>query len=271
MIDTTLAWLQSLEWTRLFPELLGKMLGVLMGAVISWWLLFRKRLKQLDRLKRGESDELLFQAHFLQPTGDGKYVLFFRNVAPRRTIDQAYENPVAQDALRKLASQTTLNSPVIQTDGRIGFEILNDAISIVSGSLATSPIARRVWLFCMTCEDRNIVRKECVRCFLFRSEDLEHFADWKWCRTHVQVERPWHWVRIVTLHRIARYHHDEQLALPLQTTSRGPLIDDQRRHRRIMALSLGIYEAEVPIGDPVDVDWDQHNTELEQLDVTLEG
>lgn len=271
MFDTFLQWLETLQWSRLVPELLGKALGVLVGIAFSWWLLFRKRLKYLDRLRRGESDELLFQAHFLKPIDGDRFQLFFRNLVPRQTIQHAYENPVAQETLQSLTLQTTLNSPVIPTEGRIGFEILNDAVSILSGTLATSPMPRRVWLFCMTCEDRKLVRKECVRCFLFREEDLNRFANWDWCRKHVTVERPWHWVRIVTLHRIARFHLDEQLALPDQRDSKGPLLDDQRRHRRIIPLSLGIFEDEVPICDPVTVKWEDKQSDLEARKVSLQN
>ena len=57
----------------------------------------------------------------------------------------------------------------------------------------------------MTCEDRHVVRKRCVRCFLIRPEDLRRFGDWTWCCTKVRVEKPWHWYRVVALHCIARF------------------------------------------------------------------
>lgn len=261
-------WLSDMEWSRMLPEILGKAVGVLLGVAISWWVLFRKRLKTLDRLRRGDSDELLFQMHYLLPTDDGRVQLLFRNIAPRRTIDDAYDNPAARETLRQLARQTTLNAPIVPTQGRIGFEILNDATSILSGWLATSSMARRPYLFCMTCEDRQVVRKECVRCFLFREEDLMRFADWAWCRDQVRVEKPWHWLRVVTLHRIASYHKDECTALPVRDDS-VPFVDDQRRHRRIVTLSLGLCEEEVATGPPCRVDWADKLPDLKDRKVEL--
>ncbi len=269
MIDPIFSWLQSLDWSRLVPEILGKGIGVLAGVAISWWLLFRKRMKSLDRLQRGDSDDLLFQAHYLIPTTDDSLQLVFRNVAPRQTLDTAYDNPLAREELKKLAAATTLGSPILPTQGRIGFEVLNDAAGILSGFLATSPMPRRVWLFCMTCEDRAIVRKQCIRCFLIAETDLKRFSDWQWCRENVRTERPWHWFRIVALHRIARHHDDEQLALPNRDDGLMPLVDDQRKHRRIMPLSLGLPESEIAIGPALSIQWLEKERELARLGIEL--
>lgn len=269
-MEIWLDWLKDLEWNRLIPELLGKGLGVLAGIAISWWVLFRKRLRYLDRLRRGDTDDLLFQAHYLLPLDDGRFQLIFRNVAPRRTIDEAYDNPIARDALRELGRATTLNAPIVSTSGRVGFDILNDAVSILSGWLATSSMPRKVWLFCMTCEDRELVRRTCIRCFLFQQDDLQRFADWQWCRQSVCVEKPWHWVRVVTLHRIACFQHDEELSLPKVQQETAPLIDDQRKHRRIISLSLGINDQEVAVGQPIEINWDEKQPELEKRGIVLQ-
>jgi hypothetical protein len=271
MIDQIVQWLQSLQWSRLVPEILGKGLGVVAGILISWWLLFRKRMQSLDRLQRGDSDDLLFQAHYLIPLPNECFQLVFRNVAPRQTIETAYDNPIAQDELKRLSDQTTLAAPILLTQGRIGFEILNDAAGILSGFLATSPMPRRVWLFCMTCEDRAIVRKECIRCFLISEPDLKRFADWQWCRQNVFVERPWHWFRIVALHRIARYQQDELLALPIRDDGLMPLVDEQRKHRRLVPLSLGLIDSEAAVGPPMSIDWPSHEAELSKMGLAPDG
>jgi hypothetical protein len=65
-----------LEWQRVVPEITGKFIGFLLGFFASWFLLFRRHLKALDRLRRGDSDDVLFQAHFLAPVpGTDKCVL----------------------------------------------------------------------------------------------------------------------------------------------------------------------------------------------------
>ena len=82
------------------------------------------------------------------------------------------------------------------------------------------------------------------------------FQDWKWCETNVLVERPWHWFRIVALHRISLFHRDEKLIFEgPQDASAMPLVEEHRKHRRLMPLSLGIMPNEVAIAEPTSIDW----------------
>lgn len=50
-----------------------------------------------------------------------------------------------------------------------------------------------------------------------------------------------------------------------------PLVDDQRRHRRLVPLSLGLAESEVPIGPPLTIDWPTKEEELRQLGINVDG
>lgn len=55
------AWISELEWSRLIPELVGKGLGFMLGFAASWYFLFRKRIRELQRFQQGDSDDILFQ------------------------------------------------------------------------------------------------------------------------------------------------------------------------------------------------------------------
>ena len=288
-------YLQTFEWTRLFPELLGKMLGVITGFAVSWFVLVRRRLKALERVQAGDSDDFIFQAHFLLPapaqlgnrqektvlkeSKPGKFVLVFRNMAPKTTLNDLYDNIAVRDVVKQLADQCTMVDPVLQTKGTLGFELLNDALGHIAGIFAISPTARQTWLFMMTCEDRQIVRKKCVRCFLIRPHDLKRFADWQWCVQSLQVERPWHWFRIVALHQIAQQYTEQQCQYTEQqrraaatdiADERMPLVNSQDHHDRIRPVSLGIAENEILVETPVTVDWSSHLTELAKMGLNLE-
>ncbi len=272
-------WLQNIfdtwDWSVFLPEVLGKATGVATGILLSWFLVIRRRLKSMGKLQRGDSDDVLFQAHYLHPIesddGIARVGLLFRNVAEKRTIEQVYDNPAAAAIVRSLGDETTLDQPILPTQGTIGFEVLNDAAGWMSGSIATSPSARTVWLFCITAEDRQVVRKRCVRCFMIRPEDLKRFHDWKWCRDCVRVERPWHWFRVVALHRIARLYADQQrMHFGDDNADRMPLVDNQMAHRRILPLSLGLVDTETPIGPPVAIDWDTILSSFHEKALTLE-
>lgn len=262
-------WIEAIiadwDWNSFWPETIGKATGVIIGIMASWFLLIRRRLQSMNRLKSGDSDDVLFQAHYLVALPGGRdgenslprYQLVFRSVAEKKIVPQIYDNPAAADLIKILGDQTSLNQPVLPTHGTIGFEVLNDAASWMSGVAATSSNQRQVWMFCMTAEDRQVVRKRCVRCFLIQPDDLKRFHDWKWCRDHVTVERPWHWFRVVALHRVARLYADEcRMHSQPQNSTAMPLVDDQTAHRRIIPLSLGLIETEKPVCEPFEVDWE---------------
>ena len=190
-------WLATLQWDRMVPEFAGKALGVITGFVVSWFVLVRRRMKALERMQRGDSDDFIFQMHVLlgDESSPQDVTLVFRNVAPKTTLNDLYDNEAVRQRVKELADGCSLADPVLQTRGTLGFELLNDALGHVAGVLALSPLPRRRWIFAMTCEDRQVVRKKCVRCFLIQPNDLVRFADWTWCRGHVRVEKPWHWFR----------------------------------------------------------------------------
>ncbi|WP_146534586.1 hypothetical protein [Rubripirellula reticaptiva] len=291
----------TLQWERLLPEFLGKAGGFLAGILVSWFLLFRRRLNAIQRLQSGDSDDFVFQVHYLSPddTNDSaavdgpsagevetsasqvaeqmpqRWVLLFRNMAPKTTLNDLYDNIAVREAVEKAANDCTLADPILNTEGTLGFELVNDAMGHIAGLFAVTSIPREPWLFAMTCEDRTVVRKKCVRCFLIRPDDLRRFADWKWCRQCVSVEKPWHWFRIVALHRIAIAWLDEekqQLLEALQDRSAAmPLVDKQVRHDRIRSLSLGVYRDDQPIGAPCRIDWSKRIVDLERLGLKLES
>jgi hypothetical protein len=247
----------------------GEVIGVLVGFLISWFLLIRKRRLALNRLLKGDSDDILFQTHHLHAVpGSNHFVLLFRNVCPNTKVDRLYDNPAANQIVREIADKTSLANPVLQTEGKLGFEILNDAFIHAAGHLASTPFEREPWLFAMTCEDRQIVRRRCIRCFLIRPQDLGRFADWAWCRDHVLCEKPWHWYRIVALHQIALQWKAEQGRTTAE--ARAPLVDEQATHSRVRELSVGVYSGEEPVGEPVTVAWSTHVPDLKRLGLTLD-
>lgn len=272
-------WLKGLDWARMVPEISGKFIGFLLGFLASWLLVFRRHLRALDRLKRGDSDDVLFQAHFLVPVetpGASREdcVLVFRNLMPSTTVNELYDNPAARKIVRQMAEDTTLKNPVLRTEGMLGFEVLNDAFNHVAGHLATTPFTREPWLFAMTCEDRKVVRRKCVRCFLIRPAELALFADWHWCRDRVRCEQPWHWYRVVALHQLAvQWQQEEKEAAEAAASGKAqgmPLVDKHATHRRIRTLSVGLNTQERAVGAPVAIPWERQEWELKKLGLDLQ-
>lgn len=278
----TASWWQGLDVRAIGLWIAEKLFEGLLQAiavvVIGWLVVYR----QWRQLTQGRSDQVVFSANLLTPVdGDGdnpaaggRYVLQLRTVLPPRTIDQLLDNVALRRVMRGLAEQATITEPVLATEGTAGFEIVNDVVNNVAGSLASSPFPREPWLLAITCEDRKVVRKCCIRVLLVRRADLERLASWDWCRDHILVEEWYHLWRVVTLHQIARRYQGEQAALE---QGRGadiqanllPLVDSQAHHPRVRALSLGISTGEPSIKPPRAVDWDRYLPQVAALGLKL--
>ena len=266
--------LATLVAHKLFEGLIQAATVVLIG----WLVLYR----QWRQLIQGKSDQVIFSANLFSPLGHDHqgsrsgdlYVLQLRTVLPPRTVDQLLDNVALRRALRSLAEQATLADPILATEGTAGFEIVNDIVNSVSGSLASSPFPREPWLMAITCEDRRVVRKCCIRVLLVRRIDLERLTDWAWCREHILVESWYHYWRIVTLHQIAVRFAEEQAHQAQGNASdiQGnllPLVDQQAHHPRIRLLSLGLNVAEPPIKTPIPVEWERYLPQIASLGLKL--
>ena len=264
-----LEYLQQLDWVSILQNALEKLATIATGLVLAWFFFVR----QFWRLQAGDTDDILFQAHYLSPK-DGKYVLLFRTVAPPTTIKKAYDNIAAQRMIKQLANQTSLDDPVLKSEGSIGFEIVNDLVNYLSGVLAVGNHAREVWLAAVTCEDRKLAPKKCIRVFLIREPDLTRFADWHWCKGNLFVEAPWHFFRIVALHAVARQFQAEKLAATkenaaVNSSRDGLLVAPRAKHERIRRLSLGLPTTELPIGAASLPDWNAAEAYLKGAGVSL--
>jgi len=276
--------LQDLDARSMLSFLVEKLFEGLLQAVtvvvIGWLVLYR----QWRQLTQGKSDQVVFSANLLTPLGeqdhpsaDGeRYLLQLRTVLSPKTVDQFLDNVALRRLTRSLAEKATIVDPILATEGTAGFEIVNDVVNSVSGSLATSPFRRDQWLLAVTCEDRRVVRKCCIRVLLVRRGDLERLASWEWCRGHVLVEEWYHYWRIVTLHQIALRFQEEQQR---QKQSRDqnirenllPLVDPQAQHPRVRTLSLGINVEEPIIKPPIKVDWERYLPQIADLGLKLPG
>ncbi len=280
------SWLQGIDaWDVLrfiATKLVEGLLQAIAVVVIGWLVLYR----QWRQLMQGRSDQVIFSANLLTPIDGaststappdgGRYLLQLRTVLPTRTIDQLLDNAALRRVMRGLAEQATLADPILATEGTAGFEIVNDVVNNVSGSLASSPFPREPWLLAVTCEDRKVVRKCCIRVLLVRRDDLDRLASWDWCRDHIMVESWYHYWRIVTLHQVAARYREEQAQ---QEQARGrdiqqnlmPLVDSQAHHPRVRALSLGINTQEPIIKPPQAVDWGRYLPQIAAMGLKLPG
>ena len=70
-----------------------------------------------------------------------------------------FDNPAARSLTRKLINATSVQNPVLLTEGMLGFEVLNHITNVAAGAMAGNAFPREVWLCALPCEDRAVVRK----------------------------------------------------------------------------------------------------------------
>ncbi len=274
-----IAWLRGLDATSVLSFLGEKLLEGTFQAVavvvIGWLVLYR----QWRQITQGRSDQVIFSANLLKPIdgpGETRHLLQLRTVLPPRTVDQLLDNVALRRQMRRLAEASSLADPMLATEGTAGFEIVNDVTNSVAGELAASPFPREPWLMAVTCEDRKVVRKCCIRVLLIRRADIDRLASWEWCRDHLLVEQWYHFWRIVTLHQIAlRYREEreeqEQARAQDIRQNRLPLVDSQAHHPRVRVLSLGINANEPILETPQPVDWNRYLPEVARVGLALPG
>jgi hypothetical protein len=255
MPDFLANMLSGLDGKAILEDVLGKIGTILVGVAVAWVVFF----SQLRRFWVGDSDDLLVQAHYLLPRGE-KYLLVFRTVVSPTTVKKLFDNDAAQRLIRRLAKATTIDQPILQSDGHLGFEIVNDILNHISGHLAVSPLPRSEWLMVTTCEDRRVAKKKCIRVFLIRPEDLTRFRDERFMQEKVTVESPWHFFRIVALHRIANDPEwlESMTSNQASKSTRDQfLVEPRAVHPRIRRVSLGLPETESSTKDPIEPNWSE--------------
>jgi hypothetical protein len=261
-------------------KLLAGLLQSVAVVAIGWLVLFR----QWRQIMQGRSDQVIFSANIItrlpveqqSPSRGEQHVLQIRTILPPRTVDQLLDNVALRRMMRHLAEECSLADPILATQETAGFEILNDIVNCVAGSLASSPHPREPWLMAVTCEDRKVVRKCCIRVLLVLRSDIERLASWEWCRDHLLVENWYHYLRVVTLHQIAQRfleqeaHREQRRAQDIKEDLL-PLVDRQAHHPRIRVLSLGLNRDEPILRPPAPLDWGHYLPKIAKLGLKLPG
>ena len=248
-------------------------------VVIGWLVLYR----QWRQLTQGRSDQVVFSANLLTPIGEpsagvprDRFLLQLRTVLPPRTVDQLLDNVALRRVIRSLAEQASLTDPILATEGTAGFEIVNDIVNSVAGSLASASFRRDQWLLAVTCEDRKVVRKCCIRVLLFAAAISSAWRPGTGAASTSMVEEWYHFWRIVTLHQIALRFQEEQerqqgiaSRISRRTSCRWSIA--RRIIRESARSSLGINVDEPIIKTPLAVDWDRYLPHIAELGLKLSG
>lgn len=271
-------WNALAEAVRSFTlkDLLQFLLENALLAASTVLIVYLTLWRKARRLASGDSDEILIGANYLVPiegeANAGTCCLALRTIGTPTTSHEVFDNEALRGFVEKLARRTTPDDPILPVGGRIGFEAVNTLANLVCGTLSLASFPEGRWLLAVTSEDARMVRKRCVRVLLVREEDVPRLSDWAWCRGSVRFEKPYHAVRLWTLHRIIRRWREEQAARDAaaqggEATMR--LVDDQIEYPRVWPVVLRLPATTMLVEPPRAVDWNQLHELLAKLGATV--
>ena len=127
----------------------------------------------------------------------------------------------------------------------------------------------------VTCEDRRVVRKCCIRVLLVRRIDLEPpwrlgigAAGTSWSSRGTTTGEASRSTSLFSRYQEEQKQQREASANDIQGNLL-PLVDRQAHHPRIRMLSLGLNVEEPIIRPPLQVDWERYLPQIAELGLRL--
>jgi hypothetical protein len=175
-------------------------LGVVAGRL--WGML--RRYRQLRKAERGESEDVVtIEKIILDHRPDGRVVLRIRSCG-RDPIETVFPNQAARDEFQARAASTTMWSPLVSMDGKMGSYLLQELAIWVCGQLRERDFPHDVWIMAPVFERGALYLGGhfLSTVLLIRREDLLRFRDWEKTAA-IQVEHAVHGERLLTLAAMA--------------------------------------------------------------------
>lgn len=256
---------------RLLQELGGRsasvVLGLVIGALITWLLARWKRIREKRRILRGDARDTVVIAHHLiqarEPAArEGRPARTLRI----RSLGQAELNRVVPNGhlagvLLGRAFAVTARDPLISMEGAAGSYLLETLTNFVCDRVANAPFEHDLYVMAPCCEPAELAEHQPITILVVAVTDLELFEDWPTCRD-MQVEHGTDGARILTLRELARRFKEEQAKLKhlRQTGQRTKYVETMY----ILDLALDRRTAEIPLKS---VPWGRFEAVLRELNL----
>ncbi len=194
----------------LSEEILAGLIGLLLGGLIAWAISGWRFFRAMQRLKAGDlKDQVLMQSHELLPHPEGAEVLCFTTELVFSSLSEILPNPALSKLYLEAARKTTEAQPLIRSTDEMAGKAIRDFVNHASAQIQHLD---GEYLFLLTRESQDDVKRKLIRVFLIPPELLRRFLNWDNVMTY-RVENDHHWPRLLNLHLIAREVLDASGAL----------------------------------------------------------
>jgi hypothetical protein len=198
------------------------LLGLVLGALVTWLLQHWKRLRERRRVLRGDARDTVVIAHHVvetvaAPATDGGVgdrlprALRIRSLG-QAELDRVVPNGHLASVLLQRAFEVTPRNTLISMEGAEGSYLLETLTNFVCDRVANGPFEHDLYVMAPCCEPAGLAVHQPITILLIAVADLELFGEWPACRG-VQVEHGADGARVLTLMELARRFRREQAEL----------------------------------------------------------
>jgi hypothetical protein len=197
----------------------GVLLGLVLGALVTWLVHRWKRLRDRRRVLRGDARDTVVIAHHVvekvavapgESGTDGKAprALRIRSLG-QDELDRVVPNGHLASVLLRRAFEVTRRNTLISMDGAEGSYLLETLTNFVCDRVANGPFEHDLYVMAPCCEPAGLAEHQPVTIILISVADLALFEGWPACRG-VEVEHGSDGARVLTLMELARRFRREQ-------------------------------------------------------------
>lgn len=199
-------------WEEFSGRGFSTLLGLLIGASITWFIGRWKRHRQRQSILLGDArDTVVIALHLLEKASNKPPVLRIRSLGQdelNRVVPNGHLASVLLDRAFAVSARDTLISMV----GAEGSYLLETLTNFVSTYVGNEPFEHDLYVMAPCCEPAALAQHQPITILLIAAEDLKLFLDWTVCRD-IRVEHHSDGARILTLMELARRHQKEQAEL----------------------------------------------------------
>ena len=244
----------------------GVLLGLLIGAMITWFWAHWKRVRERRSIDRGDARDTIVVALHVIETAEGPGGRRFPRTLRVRSVgqselDRVVPNGHLASVLLQRAFEVTTQQTLISMEGAAGSYLLETLTGFVCDRVANGPFDHDLYVMAPCCEPAEFAEHQPITILLIAVADLAYFEDWVACR-EVQVEHASDGARVLTLMELSRRFKAEQAEL-----KRRRAASERTRHAEtmyILDLAMDLRVAPIPTKP---IPWGRFEHVLKQMNL----
>ncbi len=207
---------EVIDWIRheLTGRAAGVVLGLILGALITWIIARWRRLQEHRKILMGDArDTVVIEHHIIEraagAAGEQQPVQLRIRALGQAELRHVVPNGHLAGELRRRAFEVTPQHTLISMEGAEGSFLLETLTGFVCDRAASGSFDHDLYVMAPCCEPKELAHHQPLVIILIARDDLALFEDWALCRD-IEVEHGGDGARILTLMLMARRFGKEQ-------------------------------------------------------------